>query len=71
MEKRKEDGINRNVFYVTNNLTEKWVELPDVKPSQIKLSRKIKYIFTGNLNRKIWRRKTFIKMSNCKNISWS
>ena len=59
MEKRKEDGINRNVFYVTNNLTEKWVELPDVKPSQIKLSRKIKYIFTGNLNRKIYTNPTF------------
>jgi len=59
MEKRKEDGINRNVFYVTNNLTEKWVELPDVKPSQIKLSRKIKYIFTGNLNRKIYSNPTF------------
>ena len=51
--------MNRNVFYVTNNLTEKWVELPDVKPSQIKLSRKIKYIFTGNLNRKIYTNPTF------------
>ena len=53
MEKRKEDGFNRNVFFVTNNLCEKWVELPDVKPKQIILSRQIKYMFTGNLNRKI------------------
>ena len=53
MEKRKEDGFNRNVFFVTNNLFDKWVELPDVKPKQIILSRQIKYIFTGNLNRKI------------------
>ena len=53
MERRKEDGFNRNVFFVTNNLCEKWVELPDVKPKQIILSRQIKYIFTGNLNRKI------------------
>ena len=53
MEKRKEDGFNRNVFFVTNNLCEKWVELPDVKPKQIILSRKIKYMFTGDLNRKI------------------
>ena len=30
MEKRKEDGFNRNVFFVTNDLCEKWVELPDV-----------------------------------------
>ena len=53
MEKRKEDGFNRNVFFVTNDLYEKWVELPDVKPKQIILSRKIKYMFTGDLNRKI------------------
>ena len=53
MEKRKEDGFNRNVFFVTNNLWEKWVELPDVKPKQIIISRKIKYFFTGNLNKKI------------------
>ena len=53
MERRKEDGFNRNVFHVTNNLCEKWVELPDVKPKQIILSRQIKYMFTGNLNRKI------------------
>ena len=42
MEKRKEDGVNKNVFYVTNDLLEKWVELPDVKPSQIRASRLIK-----------------------------
>ena len=53
MEKRKEDGFNRNVYFVTNDLCEKWVELPDVKPKQIILSRKIKYMFTGELNRKI------------------
>ena len=29
MEKRKEDEINKNVFYVTNDLSDKWVELPD------------------------------------------
>jgi radial spoke head protein 4A len=46
MEKRKEDGFNRNVFFVTNNLCEKWVELPDVKPKQIILSRQIRYMFT-------------------------
>ena len=53
MEKRKEDGFNRNVFFVTNDLCEKWVELPDVKPKQIILSRNIRYMFTGDLNRKI------------------
>jgi hypothetical protein len=60
MEKRKEDGINKNVFYVTNDLFEKWVELPDVKPSQIKASRLIKYTFTGNLENPIYSNPTFI-----------
>lgn len=53
MEKRKEDGVNRTTFYVTNNLSEKWVELPDIKPSEVKTSRKIRKLFTGNLNTKI------------------
>ena len=60
MEKRKEDGVNKNVFYVTNDLFEKWVELPDVKPSQIKSSRLIKYTFTGNLENPIHSNPTFI-----------
>ena len=53
MEKRKEDGVNRNVFFVTNNLCEKWIELPDIKPHQIAEARQIRYIFTGDLERKI------------------
>jgi hypothetical protein len=59
MEKRKEDGINRNTFYVTNNLYDKWVDLPDVSPRQLKQSQIIRYIFTGNLNRKIYTNPTF------------
>lgn len=54
MEHRKEDGVNKNVFYVTNDLSEPWVELPDVKPNQIVASRKIRYSFTGDLNRPIY-----------------
>ena len=54
MEKRKEDGVNQYVYFVTNDLTEDWKELPDVKPSQIIGSRLIRYTFTGNLNKKIY-----------------
>ena len=54
MEHRKEDGVNKDVFYVTNDLTEAWVELPDVKPSQIIASRKIRYQFTGDLKRVLY-----------------
>ncbi len=60
MEKRKEDGVNKNVFYVTNDLSEKWLELPDVKPSQIRASRLIKYTLTGNLENPIYSNPTFI-----------
>ena len=60
MEKRKEDGVNRNVFYVTNDLSEKWIELPDVKPSQIRASRLIRYTITGNLENPIYSNPTFI-----------
>jgi radial spoke head protein 4A len=34
-------------------LTGDWTELPDVKPSQIRAARKIRYVFTGDLTRKI------------------
>ena len=54
MEHRKEDGVNRDVFYVTNDLTEPWVELPDIKPSQVVASRKIRYQFTGDLKRVLY-----------------
>ena len=59
MEKRKEDGVNKNVYLVTNNLCDKWVELPDIKPSQLNESRKIKYFLTGNLDNKIYSNPTF------------
>ena len=52
-EKRNEDGVNKNTYFVTNDLTGDWIELPDVKPSQMRAARKIRYIFTGDLNRKI------------------
>ena len=33
MEKRKEDGFNRNVYFVTNDLCEKWVDGAKLVPS--------------------------------------
>jgi hypothetical protein len=52
-EKRGEDGVNQFVYFVTNDLTGEWVELPDVKPSLLIASRKIRYIFSGNLKKTI------------------
>ncbi|MCQ2819877.1 MAG: hypothetical protein MJ252_21640 [archaeon] len=59
MEKINEDGINRNIFFVTNDLSEKWQELPVVKPKQIIQSRNIRYNFTGDLNRQVLSNPTF------------
>ena len=53
MEKRNEDGLNKNVYFVTSDLTLDWIELPDVKPEQLIASQKIKYMFTGNLKKQI------------------
>ena len=54
MEKKKEDGINQYTYYVTNDLSSDWVELPDIKPSQLIGSRLIRYNFTGDLEKVIY-----------------
>ena len=51
---KKEDSIKKIKFFITNNLNEKWIELPDVKSRHINQSSIIKYIFTGNLYRTIY-----------------
>lgn len=52
IEKRGE-GVNKTVFWVTDNLLNDWVQLPDLKPEHIKCARNIKHIFTGDLNESI------------------
>ena len=43
-------GVNETVFWVTDNLLNDWVQLPDCRPQDIKTARRIKHIFTGDLN---------------------
>jgi hypothetical protein len=38
MEKRGE-GVNKWVFWVTDNLLEDWVQLPDVKPAHVVVAK--------------------------------
>jgi len=48
----KEDlrvGANKYVYFVCNKPGEQWTKLPSVTPAQIVASRKIKKMFTGNL----------------------
>ena len=54
MEKRKVDGIRQYVYFVTNDLSSEWIELPDIKPSQLIGSKLIRYNFTGDLERQIY-----------------
>jgi hypothetical protein len=51
-EKRGE-GVNQFTYWVTDSAFGAWVELPDVTPEQIKVARKIRKLFTGNLNANI------------------
>lgn len=53
LEKRGEDGINKSIYFVCTDLTGEWIELSDVRPSMLIASRKIRYIFSGDLNKKI------------------
>jgi radial spoke head protein 4A len=46
-------GVNKYVYWVTNNVLNIWTKLPDLNPSDIKAARKIKVLFSGNLDRKI------------------
>lgn len=43
-------GVNRKIYWVTDNILEDWIQLPDANPEQIKQSRLIKHVLTGNLN---------------------
>ncbi len=50
----KGTGINTLYYWATTQLSaNNWTELPVVTPQQMRISRKIKVIFTGDLNRKV------------------
>lgn len=43
-------GVNETVFWVTDNLLNDWVQLPDASPAHIISARQIKHVFSGDLN---------------------
>lgn len=43
------EGVNKYMFYATDDLCSEWTPLPSIKPEQIKASRKIKRLMSGNL----------------------
>ena len=51
----KGSGVNKNTYWVsTDLLVGDWKELPNITPDQINASRRIKYIFTGDLDKPIY-----------------
>ncbi|XP_025198167.1 radial spoke head protein 4 homolog A-like [Melanaphis sacchari] len=46
-------GANKNVYFVTNKLNTKWIELESVEPHHIVEAKKIKRYFTGKLKNPI------------------
>jgi len=43
-------GVNRLSYWVANDVLDDWLELPIITPNHIKAARKIKHVFTGDLN---------------------
>ena len=41
------------VFWVTNNLLNDWIQLPDCRPQDIRQARLIKHVFSGDLNAEV------------------
>jgi len=47
-------GVNRFTYWVSHSSFGKWIKLPELSPKDIKASRDIKVMFTGNLERTIY-----------------
>ena len=47
-------GANQFVYWVCTSPLKQWTQLKDIKPSQIVNSRKIKFNFSGDINKKIY-----------------
>jgi len=49
----KGTGVNKFTFFVTNDVFFEWTELPVITPKHIREARRIKHIFSGDLETKI------------------
>ena len=52
-QEEKGTGVNKYTYFVTNNPFTKWEKLPDLSTVHIGVARKIKVLFSGNLERDI------------------
>lgn len=49
-QEKRGTGLNATVFWVTHNLMNDWIQLPDLQPNQVIAARSIVKLLTGNLN---------------------
>ena len=47
-------GINKYTYWVSHSSFSEWKKLPDISPSDMAAARKIKVLFTGDLERTIF-----------------
>ena len=52
-------GVNETVFWVTHNLMNDWVQLPDAQPEHIQAAKLIKKQLTGDLNGTVYSQPPF------------
>ena len=50
----KGTGVNKFTYWVTDSALGSWTKLPDLTPNDIKASRQIKVLFSGDLERPIF-----------------
>ena len=50
----KGTGVNKFTYWVSHSSFGAWTKLPDLSPDDIKASRTIKVLFTGDLERTIY-----------------
>lgn len=47
------EGVNTFTYFVTTDLCSDWTQLPDLKPSEIRVARQIKKLMTGDLKSEV------------------
>jgi len=53
LQEKRGVGVNSYVYWVTDDLLNDWIQLPEATPEHIMVASQIKSQFTGNLNAKI------------------
>lgn len=50
----KDEKVNKFTYFVTHNSLSEWIKLPDLSINDLLAARKIKVMFTGDLERPIY-----------------